>query len=263
MDEALTDLPEESDTVATIYFRLAYLHQVKEPPNLAVAEKYYTLAILYDPRSPTPYFNRGLVYWGQDEVDNAIDDYTESLFRNPRDSKALHLRGFAYLERNRPGDVIRAIDDFTKSIEIDDSVLENFFNRGLAYFKLGGAHDDQSLEDLHHILSIESDHTGSLNNLCWFMCLGGRAEEGLPYCERALSIDSDYYLAYDSRGLAYAMLGDYEKALKDFTKFLEWLDSQPREIYDRYGPRREKWVESLRKGENPFDEAELLALRNE
>ncbi|MDE2823102.1 MAG: tetratricopeptide repeat protein [Chloroflexota bacterium] len=263
LGEALTDLPEELDTVATIYFRLAYLHQVKEPPNLAAAEKYYTLAILYNPESPTAYFNRGLTYWAREEFDEAIDDYTESLFRNPRDPKVLHGRGVAYLERNKAGDAVRAIDDFSKGIDIDDTILENFFSRALAYFMLGGAHDDQSLKDLHHILSVESDHTGSLNNLCWFMSLGGRAAEGLPYCERALSIDSDYYLAYDSRGLAYAMLGNHEKAIDDFTKFLEWLGTQSSDTYSKYGPRRQRWVESLSKGENPFDEAELLALRQE
>ena len=263
LDEALTTLPEESDTVATIYFRLGYLYQVREPPNLSASEKYYTLAILYDPDSPTPYYNRGLVYWVRDELDEAIDDYSESLLRKPRNPAVLHGRGVAYLERKRPGDAVRAIDDFSKAIEIDDTILENFFNRGLAYSMLGGAHDDQSLKDLHHILTIDPDHTGALNNLCWFMSLADRASEGMPYCERALSIDPDYYLAYDSRGLAYAMLGDYEKAIEDFKRFLNWLDTQPSHTYDRYGPKRERWVESLSKGENPFDEAELLALRKE
>ena len=263
LDEALTTLPEESDTVATIYFRLGYLYQVREPPNLSASEKYYTLAILYDPDSPTPYYNRGLVYWVRDELDEAIDDYSESLLRKPRDPAVLHGRGVAYLERKRPGDAVRAIDDFSKAIEIDDSILENFFNRALAYFMLGGSHDDQSLKDLHHVLTMDSAHKGSLNNLCWFMSVGGRAAEGLPYCERALNVDPDYSLAYDSRGLAYAMLGDYEKAIEDFKRFLNWLDSQPSHTYDRYGPKRERWVESLSKGENPFDEAELLALRKE
>ena len=59
------------------------------------------------------------------------------------------------------------------------------------------------------------------------------------------------------------MLGDYEKAIEDFNKFLEWVGTQSSHTYDRYGPRRERWVESLSKGENPFDEAELLALRQE
>ena len=263
LDEALTTPPKEPDTVSTIYFRLGYLHQVKEPPNLAAAEKYYTLAILYNPQSPTAYFNRGLTYWARDEFDEAIDDYTAALLRNPRDPKVLHGRGVAYLGRSKTGDAVHAIDDFSKGIDIDDTILENFFSRALAYFMLGGAHDDQSLKDLHHILSVESDHKGSLNNLCWFMSLGGRAAEGLPYCERAINVDPDYSLAYDSRGLAYALLGNHEKAIEDFTKFLEWLGTQSSDTYGKYGPRRERWIESLSKGENPFDEAELLALRNE
>ena len=66
-----------------------------------------------------------------------------------------------------------------------------------------------------------------------------------------------------ARGLAYAMLGNHEKAIDDFTKFLEWLGTQSSDTYSKYGPRRQRWVESLSKGENPFDEAELLALRQE
>ncbi|MYD49890.1 MAG: tetratricopeptide repeat protein [Dehalococcoidia bacterium] len=331
LDEALTTLPKESDTVATIYFRLGYLHQVKEPPNLAAAEKYYTLAILYDPRSPTPYFNRGLVYRARDDIDKAIDDYTESLFRNPRDPAVLRSRGIAYYERKRQGDAVRAVDDLSKAIAIDDTLAANYYYRGFAYYemgerfhedaladtrraheldhdnpeysramcvilastqqvesaiphcdvavdrgaewahltrgtvyiRLGEQHDEQAITDFHHVLTIDSEHTGALNNLCWLMSLAGRAKEGLPYCERAISIDPDYHLAYDSRGLAYAMQGDYEKAIKDFNRFLEWLGTQSSDTYERYGPRRERWMKSLSKGENPFDEAELLALRNE
>ncbi|MDE2717695.1 MAG: tetratricopeptide repeat protein [Chloroflexota bacterium] len=331
LDEALTTLPKEPDTVATIYFRLGYLHQVKEPPSLAAAEKYYTLAILYDPRSPTPYYNRGLVYWARKEYDMAIDDYTDSLFRNSRDPAVLHSRGIAYYERKGPGDAVRAVDDLSRAITIDDTLAASYyvrgfayyemgqrfhkdaladamrahelepdnpennralcvmltatnqeesaipycdvaveggaelahFSRGTAYFRLGETHDKQAFADLHRVLTVDSEHTGALNNLCWFMSLAGRTEEGLPYCERAISIDPDYYLAYDSRGLAYAMQGDYEKAIKDFNRFLEWLGTQSSDTYERYGPRRERWVESLRKGENPFDEAELLALRQE
>ena len=365
---ALTTLPEESDTVATLYFRLAYLHQVNEPPNLAAAEKYYTFAILYWPSSPTPYYNRGIVYAMKGDFDDAIADYTESLFRNPRNPSVLFNRGNAYLERGMSGDVVRAIDDFSKAVEIDNTITEyqynraiayykmgerfygdaladmlgvhklepdspkynrsvcwlltatqqaekaipycdaaveggfegahfdrgtaylelggvealwnaisdfneslriepddvsSYLHRGLAHLKLGGAYDDRALEDTRHILTIDPDHTGALNNLCWFMSLAGRAEEGLPYCERVLKINPEYYLAHDSRGLAHALLGERDKALDDFTKFLDWLDTQPSDTYERYGPRRERWIESLSKGENPFDETELLALRNE
>ena len=263
LDEALTTLPLEPDTVTMIYFRLGYLYQVREPPNLSASEKYYTLAILYGPDSYTAYFNRGLVYAARDEFDEAIDDYTESLSRNPRGAAALHNRGVAYISRKGPGDAVRAVDDLSKAIEIDGTRLESYMARGLAYFKLGGAFDDKSLDDFHHILTVDSVHKAALNNLCWFMSLVGRAAEGLPYCERALDINPDYGLAYDSRGLARALLGNHGEAIEDFDRFLEWLGTQSSDTYDRYGPRRERWVESLSKGENPFDEAELLALREE
>ena len=368
LDEALTTLPQEPDTVATIYFRLGYLYQVREPPNLSASEKYYTLAILYGPNTPTPYFNRGLVYWARDELDEAIEDYSDSLLRKPRDRAVLHSRGVAYLRRKGPGDLVRAVDDLSKAIAIDNTISESYYarglayfemgerfhkdaladtmrahelepddpensravclmmtavqkaesaisycdaaveggaerahfsrgtaylqlegpeatskaiadfneslikdpddvnsylNRGLAYFKLGEAHDAQVLDDFHHILNIDSDHTEALNNLCWCMSVMGRAAEGLPYCERALSIQPDQYMTLDSRGLAHALLGNYEKAVEDFTKFLKWLGTQSSQYYETYGPRRERWVESLSKGENPFDEAELLALRQE
>ena len=297
LDEALTTLPEESDTVATIYFRLGYLYQVREPPNLSAADKYYTLAILYNPDSPSPYYNRALAYYemGERFYKDALADILRVHEYEPYDPEknrsvcwlmtATHQaesaipycdaaveggvegahfdRGTMYLQLEGTVAMTKAIADFNESLLQDPDDVDSYLNRGLAYFKLGGAHDDQSLKDLHHILTIDSDHTGSLNNLCWFMSLAGRAAEGLPYCERALSIDPDYHLAYDSRGLAYAMLGNYEKAIEDFTKFLEWLDTQPSHTYETYGPRRERWVESLSKGENPFDEAELLTLRKE
>ena len=297
LDEALTTLPKEPDTVATIYFQLGYLYQVREPPNLPAAGKYYTLAILYNPDSPTTYYNRSLTYYemGERFYKDALADMLWVHDHDPYDPEknlslcwlmtvthkpgsaipycdaaveggvegAYFSRGTAYLQLEWPEAMSKAIADFNESLLKDPDDVDSYLNRGLAYFKLGEAHDDQSLKDLRHILTIDSDHTGALNNLCWFMSLAGRAAEGLPYCERALRIDPDYYLAYDSRGLAHAMLGDYQKAIEDFNKFLEWLDTQPSHTYDRYGPRREQWVESLSKGENPFDEAELLALRQE
>ena len=297
LDEALATLPKEPDTVATIYFQLGLLYQVREPPNLPAADKYYTLAILYNPDSPTPYYNRSLTYYemGERFYKDALADMLRVHEYGPYDpeknrslcwlmtathqpesaipycdaaaeggvERAYFSRGTAYLQLEGPEAMSKAIADFNESLLMDPDDVDSYLNRGLAYFKLGEAHNAQVLDDFHHILTIDSNHTDSLNNLCWCMSVMGRAAEGLPYCERALSIQPDQYLTFDSRGLAHALLGNYEKAIEDFTKFLEWLDTQPSHTYNTYGPRRERWVESLSKGENPFDEAELLALRQE
>ncbi len=368
LTEALTPRPDQSDTLAMLYFRMGFLNQVHERPNPDKALHYYTLAAVYSPDSPTPYFNRGLVYASQDDLDSAIADYTESLVRNARDPSVLGSRGIAYLNRKRPGDVIRAVDDLSKSIALDDTVSESFYARGLAYFnmgegfyedaltdlmrshefrpddpdsnravcwiliiaeqaedaipycdvavdggvvdghitrgaaylkldepgatskavsdfteairedpsnlkaymsrgrayfKLGEAHYEQSIADLQTVLAIDPNDRAALNNLCWNMSLMGRSAEALTYCDRAVGIDPDYHLAYDSRGLAHALEGQYDEAVADFTKFMKWVTTQPAETYDEYGASRESWIAVLTNGENPFDEAELLALRNE
>ena len=234
LDEALTTLPKEPDTVASIYFQLGYLYQVREPPNLPAANKYYTLAILYNPDSPTPYYNRSLAYYemGERFYKDALADMLRVHEYDPNDPEknrslcwlmvathqpgsaipycdaaveggvegAYFSRGTAYLQLEWPEAMTKAIADFSESLLSDPDDVDSYLNRGLAYFKLGEVHDDQALDDSRHILKIEPDHTGALNNLCWFMSLVGRAAEGLPYCEQALSIDPDYYLAYDSRG---------------------------------------------------------------
>lgn len=368
LTEALSPLPKESDTLATIYFRLGYLNQVHEPPDLSGALHYYTLSLSQGPPSASSYFNRALVHAALDDLDEALSDYSESLFLNPRNPAVLHSRGIAYLNRKKPGDAVRAVDDLSKAIDIDRSLLDSYYarglayyemgeqfyedaladilhvyelrpddpessrsvcwlmtaarqvesaipycddavrkgaegsrftrgaaylhltgadamskavadfneairadpsdvkaymNRGRAYFKLGPSHYDQALNDFQRILTIDPHHTGALNNLCWHLSLTNRPAEGLAYCDRAIAIDPDYGLAFDSRGLAYALQGEYEKAAMDFTKFLEWARAQPGRVYEEYGPTRERWLESLNAGENPFDEAELLTLLNE
>ena len=118
--------------------------------------------------------------------------------------------------------------------------------------------------DFHHILTIDSDHTEALNNLCWCMSLVGRAAEGLPYCERALSIKPDYttWRMTVERWPTPCWATTRRRWRTSIGSLIGWTPSRV-DTYNTYGPRRERWVESLSKGENPFDEAELLALRKE
>ena len=157
----------------------------------------------------------------------------------------------------------KAVADFTEVIHRAPSDLKAYMNRGKAYFKLGEAHYEQSIADLQHVLTVDPSYRSALNNLCWNMSLMGRSAEALTYCNRAVSIDPDYHLAYDSRGLALALEGQYAKAAQDFTKFMEWVNTQPAETYAEYGPSRERWIAALTQGQNPFDEAELVVLLGE
>lgn len=105
---------------------------------------------------------------------------------------------------------------------------------------------------------------GDWNTICWFGSLWGYAEDVLDACEKAVSLTPAIgYSAgaiRDSRGLARALLGDYEGAIEDFEFFLEQYKKEG--ICDEDCLRREKWIDALAAGINPFDAQLLEDLKN-
>ena len=74
-------------------------------------------------------------------------------------------------------------------------------------------------------------------------------------CEEAVKVLPDNGWVYDSRGVARALTGDFEGAIKDFEMFVEWTNSEEEKA------QRKGWIESLKKGENPFTDEVLEGLR--
>jgi hypothetical protein len=103
------------------------------------------------------------------------------------------------------------------------------------------------------------------NTLCWYGSLWGYAPEVMKACEIAVSKDSDNGNIRDSRGLARALTGDLDGAIKDFEFYLNWsttpVGKHLTDPIDKLWRRR--WISALERGQNPFDEATLKVLRNE
>jgi tetratricopeptide (TPR) repeat protein len=93
------------------------------------------------------------------------------------------------------------------------------------------------------------------NTVCWFGSLWGFAEEVLEACETAVRLEPDLGFIRDSRGVARAILGDFEGAIEDFQFYLIWAEEEGDRVW--YIQKRKTWIEELEKGNNPFD-AELL-----
>ena len=54
-----------------------------------------------------------------------------------------------------------------------------------------------------------------------FYLNNGQVDEAINFFNRSLSLDSHYYLTYNSLGLAYSMKGDFSQAMGHFQKCLE------------------------------------------
>ncbi len=103
------------------------------------------------------------------------------------------------------------------------------------------------------------------NGVCWWGSLSGQAEVVLPACERSVELasedDTGFYL--DSRGVARALTGDYLGAIEDFEAFMQWSRRNPGSQINIMKLERQRWINMLKEGRNPFDEATLQALWDE
>jgi hypothetical protein len=80
-------------------------------------------------------------------------------------------------------------------------------------------------------------------------------------CQRAVELEPENGSLRDTRGLARALTNDYKGAIEDFKFFLEW--EKKAEMPPEYVRQRQRWIQDLEAGRNPFTPETLEALRNE
>ncbi|MCA9972212.1 MAG: hypothetical protein KC425_18445 [Anaerolineales bacterium] len=99
-----------------------------------------------------------------------------------------------------------------------------------------------------------------LNLVCWYGALWNAADEVIAVCDEAVALAPVDGNVRDSRGVARALLGDYDGAAEDFAFYVEWL--QVIDEYEEGADGREAWITALQNGENPFTDALLAELRD-
>ncbi|MCE2413286.1 tetratricopeptide repeat protein [Candidatus Poribacteria bacterium] len=105
--------------------------------NLDDAIEYYTEVIRLDPADTSvvsmAYYNRGVAYDGKNEVDLAIRDYNQTIQLNPNSADAYNNRGYAYRQK---GEIERAIEDYDRAIQIKADNVLFYNNRAIALLHL-------------------------------------------------------------------------------------------------------------------------------
>ena len=112
------------------------------------------------------------------------------------------------------------------------------------------------------LLAVQEGSAVLNNQVCWYGSLDGFASIVAPSCEKAIALDPQEGFYQDSFALAQSLLGHYDKAIAGFESFLGSPSGNTDEMKVRKA-KREAWIASLRKGQNPFDAATLRSLRAE
>jgi tetratricopeptide (TPR) repeat protein len=95
------------------------------------------------------YNNRGNTYARLNEQERAIEDYSKAIELNPNFADAYNNRGSAYAGLNEHR---RAIEDYNKAIELNPNYAKAYYNRGTAYYGLN--EHEQAIEDYNKAIAL-------------------------------------------------------------------------------------------------------------
>ena len=256
----------DPDLQATLQFYLATVLERAPDADLDRSIALYTDVIAAQPDWINARYNRGSVYLdryysaaGSDaDLDAAIADLTWVITHREDAANAYLNRGVAFYERRTGDDLEQAIADMSDAIALEPDNALYRFNRGLAYIR---ADHPRWHADLEAAVDLAPEYGPAYNGLCWGYALDGAPEQALPNCDRALDLGQEG-AALDGHAIATALTGDLAGAATDLEGYLTWVRTLPAAYYERYrGPVVEGWIEELRAGNNPFDEATRQGLR--
>jgi len=92
--------------------------------------------------------------------------------------------------------------------------------------------------------------------LCWFGSLNNQAQDVMFACEKAVKLKPNDGRFRRYRGLATALTGNYQGAIEDFQVLVDTTKDEDEKA------KVEGWIETLKKGENPFTSEVLEELKN-
>ena len=105
--------------------------------NLDDAIEYYTEFIRLDPADTSnvsvAYYSRGIAYGAKNEYNPAIEDYNRAIRLNPNFAEAYNNRGYAY---HKKGEIDHSIEDYDKAIQIKRNDVRFYSNRSIALLDL-------------------------------------------------------------------------------------------------------------------------------
>jgi len=86
------------------------------------------------------------------------------------------------------------------------------------------------------LLELQPGNVIAINNLAWILCEEqGKYLEALELAQKGLQAEPNYADLLDTRGVVYYRLGEYEKAVQDFTKCMGlYLGTTPASVGTRF-----------------------------
>ncbi len=199
------------------YKALGYLYRLEGKEEKAV--ELYQRLIKLEPDSTENYRTLGELYVALNEPNNAIGAYQEIIQRNPNDKDAQDMLSQLY-ETQDIDAVITHRENMIKQFPDDVQLREDLAE---AYFTVGEF--DKAIEQLEIVVSNETDNLGALKMLGKSYQETDRFSSAITIFNKVLNINAEDKNTLCDLAIAQASLGRFTSAIQNTNKALT-LDSQ-------------------------------------
>ncbi len=213
--------------------------------NKADAQKEFDSLIQSEPNDPVPLFAQVRLLkddqlWN--ELSLKVADWCQ---KYPDDSRTpiIIARNLMATEDSQgkkiPEDVLRqaretAEDIFGMILKNDPDSTEAMTDLAILLYTIG--RPDESVLLYQRVLEFEPDNLIVVNNLAWMMCEEqDKFQQALELAQRGLKMAPDYIDLIDTRGVVYYRLGEFDKAVEDFTTCIKLYPNEtPASVTSRF-----------------------------
>jgi tetratricopeptide (TPR) repeat protein len=126
------------------------------------------------------------------------------------------------------GQLDQAIQDYTQSLRLGPDNGRIRLSRGVAYLK--GGQDERALEDFNEVLRATPGNPAAHYHRGLLAWRRGEIERALRDYDEAIRLDARLAAAYGARGDVYKVKGDRARAIQDYDQALK-LDPNDRNAY--------------------------------
>jgi tetratricopeptide (TPR) repeat protein len=209
----------------------------------------YNEAIHRKPDFSLAYFNRGFLYNKLKQYEHAIEDYSKAISLYPDFAYAYNNRGAVYFKLDN---YQRAIEDYDKAINLQPDFTAAYNNRCSAYLK-------QGKESLACIDAQKACAKGDCLSLEWAkgkgFCRPENSEiamdwinkeqalwngekyadptKAIEYLNNAIKLQQNNAASYSKRGTVYYNLGQYQRAIEDYSEAIRLKPDYSLAYYNR------------------------------
>jgi len=167
--------------------------------------------------------DRGVTHAEEGDYSSAIKDFSFVLKKSPRMLKKFPYVAQTYFNRGNAyyllGGFSNAIKDYDQAIYLKPGYIDALINRGVAYSDQGN--HQESLKDYQKAIQLTPDLPIAHYNFGNSYRALGNYGSAIEHYNKAIRLSPNYIDAYNARGTMYEKLGDYTQAIDNYTQVIQ------------------------------------------